>query len=170
MARSAALYRGRLRAAIHRFKFEGRRELGPVLGALLADFVRATPALIVAEVILPVPLHASRLRQRGFNHATLLAERVAEALRLPMVDGALVRIAPTLPQTSLGRMERFANVRGAFSVDPRRGPLLRGCGLLLVDDVLTSGATAAACAQVLLSAGAAEVRVATLARALGDGT
>jgi len=169
VARSAALYRGRLRAAIHRFKFEGRQELGPVLGALLAEFVLTTPSLTSAEVVLPVPLHSSRLRQRGFNHATLLAEKVAEALRRPMVDGALVRIAPTLPQASLGRMERFANVRGAFSVDPHRGPLLRSCALLLVDDVLTSGATAAGCAQVLLSAGAAEVRVATLARALGDG-
>ncbi|MGH2452283.1 MAG: ComF family protein [bacterium] len=114
-------------------------------------------------------MHSSRLRQRGFNHAALLAERVAAGLRLPMVEGALLRTAPTLPQTSLGRMERFANVRGAFAVDPGRGPLLRGCALLLVDDVLTSGATAAACARALLSAGAAEVRVATLARALLDG-
>lgn len=169
VARSAALYRGRVRTAIHRFKFEGRQELGPILGSLLAEFVLTTPSLTSAEVILPVPLHSSRLRERGFNHAALLAERVAGALRLPMVEGALLRIAPTLPQTSLGRMERFANVRGAFAVDPRRGPLLRSCALLLVDDVLTSGATAAACARALLSAGAAEVRVATLARALGDG-
>lgn len=169
VARSAALYRGRLRAAIHRFKFEGRQELGSILGALLAEFVLTTPSLAIAEVVLPVPLHSSRQRERGFNHAAMLAARVAETLRLPMVEGALLRIAPTLPQTSLGRMERFANVRGAFSVDPRRGPLLRGCTLLLVDDVLTSGATAAACARVLLSAGAVEVRVATLARALGEG-
>jgi ComF family protein len=168
VARSAALYRGRLRGAIHRFKFEARQEIGPILGQLLADFVRATPPLTAAEIILPVPLHARRLRERGFNQASLLAGKVAEALRLPMVEGALQRTAPTLPQASLGRAERYTNVRGAFSLDPRRGPLLRSCSVLLVDDVMTSGATATSCAQALLAGGAAEVRVATLARAILD--
>lgn len=168
-ARSAALYTGRLRAAIHRLKFEGRAELGPALGNLLGGFVCATPSLQAAEVIVPVPLHRLRLRERGYNHAALIARGVAEVLRLPLAAGALLRVAPTLPQTDLGRRERYANVRGAFQVDRAGERVIRGRAILIIDDVLTSGATAAGCVQALLAAGAVEVRVATLARALPDG-
>ncbi len=159
------LFEGRLRSAIHRFKFEGRMELGQILGDLLAGFVRGAPTLVDSDLVVPVPMHHRRQRARGYNHATLLAEPVARALRVPLAERALIRLTATAPQTALRRAERQANVRGAFALPPEGADLVRGRSILLVDDVLTSGATAAECARVLLHAGAAAVRVATLARA-----
>lgn len=158
-----ALFEGQLRTAIHRLKFEGRRELGPVLGGLLAGFVRGAPALAAADLLIPVPMHRIRLSERGYNHAALLAQPVAEALRAPFTEGALMRVTATAPQSGLRRDERHANVCGAFGLPPAGADIVRGRSILLIDDVLTSGATVAECARVLLASGAAAVRVATLA-------
>lgn len=165
-ARAPALYAGSLRTALHRLKFNGRRALGPLLGEFLAEFVRATAALGHPDLVVPVPLHPSRERARGFNHAALLAAPVAETLGLPMDAALLERVTPTAPQRTLTGPERRANVRGAFRVRASAAAIVRGQALLLVDDVLTSGATAAECTRTLLAAGAAEVRVATVARAV----
>lgn len=164
-ARSLAVFEGSLRRAIHHLKFEGRREAGPVLGGLLADFVRRTPALRRPDLVVAVPLHPTRLRERGFNHATLLAAPVAEAVGAPLAESVLERIVATRPQTELTRAERRANVRGAFRVPPQTAAGKCGQTVLLVDDVLTSGATVGECARVLRSAGLGAVYVATLARA-----
>jgi len=166
-ATSAALYSGRMRAAIARFKFEGRAALGLPLGDLLARHARGQATLARADVAVPVPLHQARLRERGYDHAVLLARAVAGALEIPLAVGVLLRISATAPQAGLGARARHANVRGAFRVDPAGTHLIEQ-RILLVDDILTSGATAAACAETLLAAGAAEVRVATLARAILD--
>ena len=165
-ARSPALYAGTLRAALHRLKFDGRRELGPILGAILADFVRRETAIGHPDLVVPVPLHPTRRRERGFNHAELLAAPVAEALGCPLIPAVLERVASTPPQSTLTCARRRANVRGAFGVRAAAATGIRGRTVLLVDDILTSGATAAECARTLLAAGATEVRVATLARAV----
>jgi ComF family protein len=168
--RASAPYRheGALATAVSRFKFGGRPELARPLGALLA------PALDEAlgrgaELVVPVPLHPRRLREREFNQALLLAARAAAALargaaRPPRPDArALVRRRPTRPQIGLTPAERAANVRGAFAAD---GARVAGRAVLLVDDVLTTGATADACARALLEAGARAVEVLTLTRAV----
>lgn len=163
-ARAAGLYEGTLRDIIHAFKYQGRRSLG----AGLASVMRAagTSVLGDADCVVPVPLHRSRMRRRGFNQSADLAAR----LGLPVVD-ALKRVAPTPSQTGLAAAQRRRNVRGAFvpAGAPRawwkRPPGVDNRIVVLVDDVATTGATLDACARVLLACGAREVRALTAARA-----
>jgi ComF family protein len=146
---------GALARAIRRLKWGGRPDLGAVLGPLLG-------AHHDSDCVVPVPLHPRRLRRREFNQAALLA--LGGRARLPPIDlKALVRIRDTPPQSALGIGDRRANVRGAFRADPRR---IRGKRALVVDDVMTTGATADACAEALFDAGAVDVAVLTLARAM----
>ncbi len=158
-----------MRAAIAGYKFEGRADLGLPLGDYLATHVRGEQALALSELVMPVPLHRERLRERGFDHAVPLARAVATALGIPLAAGILVRARATSPQAGLMAKARRANVRDAFHADPARAHLLKDRRIVLVDDILTSGATASACAEALAAAGAAEVRVATLARAILGG-
>jgi ComF family protein len=170
-ARAAFRYGGELAVAIRRLKYggggeAGRPELARPLGRLLAPALAR--AASVADLIVPVPLHARRLRARGFSQAQALvrAARVLEPLP-PVVTGALVRTRPTAEQAGLTRPARLANVAGAFAVPARATDRVRGRSVLLVDDVITTGATAAACARALLAAGAGAVDVIALARAEG---
>lgn len=162
-ARPAGIYEGSLRDALHALKFDGCRALAAPLGDLITRAVRAEASL-GADVVVPVPLHPSRLRERGFNQAELLAHRVARTLHLPC-HTHLVRRRLTAPQSTLARTGREANVLGAFSC---AGGLI-GATVLLVDDVMSTGNTASACAGALLEAGAARVVVATVAAALLGG-
>jgi ComF family protein len=157
-----------MRTAIHRLKFEGRRELATPLGNLLASFVCRTPALGRPERVVPVPLHPARQRARGYNHALLLAQPVARALGVPLLPHGLARVVDTVPQTALHRADRWANVTDAFRAGSEPAALC-GRSILLVDDVLTSGATAAACARTLRAADAGAVYVVTVARAQPPG-
>jgi ComF family protein len=156
-ARAMFGFGGALARAVRIFKLAPRPELAGPLGALL-PFARA-------ELIVPVPLHGKRLRARQFNQSAALAFAGRDARRLAgTIDtAALVRVRDTPSQATLPAAERRRNVLGAFRADPRR---VRGRRVLLVDDVLTTGATAEACARALGEAGAAEVAVLTLARAL----
>jgi ComF family protein len=132
---------------------------------LLADVGAAAAPVPIkdwAEGLVPVPLHPARHAERGFNQAELLAAPCATRWRLPTLARALVRVRPTLPQADLDAEARRANVRDAFEVG--RPGEVRGRRVLLVDDVLTTGATAGAAARALRAAGAAEVGVLTLAR------
>jgi ComF family protein len=113
---------------------------------------------------MPVPLHASRLRDREYNQSLLLADELNRDLRLPLVYDNLVRLRAAPPQTELSRSERLANLRRCFSV--RRPAEVDGKRVLLIDDVMTTGTTANECAKALRKAGAAEVFVLTLARTL----
>lgn len=169
-ARAAGLYQGALRSAIHHFKYQSRDNMGKPLGQLLWQALGAywDPALI--DHVVPVPLHGRRLRRRGFNQAHALIREwphlaAQGGLRTgpDWVDTTLLkRHRPTHPQTGLKKEERRANLRNAISVtNPQRAQNKR---ILLVDDVFTTGTTANACTQALLKAGAAEVRVLTLAR------
>jgi ComF family protein len=152
---------GALAKAIHRFKYEDKPELARPLGEMLAsaakDFISAVPS-----VVTPVPLHESRYRERKYDHAMLLAVTLAKHAGLTLVDSALTRVRDTPRQVGLTDEQRVSNVRDAFSA----GASAKGQSLLLIDDVLTTGATAHAAAITLLAAGATKVRVLTLARAV----
>ena len=159
-AAAAFRYGGPLASAIQRLKYAGRTELARPLAALLAD--RAIAYAGQVERVVPVPLHASRLRARGFNQSALLARPVARALGVPFDPHWLVRMRATRDQAGLGRDERGFNLRGAFMARGRRAQ-----HVLLIDDVRTTGATLAEAAEALLRAGCVEVHTLALARAEG---
>lgn len=158
---AAGLYDRTLRQAIQRFKFEGVLPLERPLAGLLSEAIVAQMPAWQPTLLIPVPLHRTRLRQRGFNQTLLLARAVGRQLGCPVAPRALVRSRATLPQPGLSAAARRDNLRGAFTV-PRP---LREARVLLIDDVMTTGATARECARALLDGGAAEVVVAVLARA-----
>ena len=155
-ARAVGDYDGTLRAILQSFKYEGRRSLAAPLAALMRQ--RGADVLAGAACVVPVPLHGSRRRHRGFNQAADLARR----LQLPVVH-ALKRIRATPTQTGLPAAQRHRNVRGAFAL-ARGMDELAGSIVVLVDDVSTTGATLEACARVLKEAGVIEVRAITAAR------
>jgi ComF family protein len=160
LTRSLAIgaYDGTLRAILHAFKYDGCRSLSAGLGARLR--VSAADLLADADLVVPVPLHRSRRRQRGFNQARELAAR----LGVPLVD-ALRRTRATPSQTDLPADARHDNMRNAFAL--RRWyarPQIEGLRIVLVDDVSTTGATLEACAEVVRAAGAADVSAVTAAR------
>ncbi len=165
-AGAAGTFEGPMRAAIHLLKYAGRGELAGSLGRRLAAALPAAlPALASAPptLVVPVPLHPARHAARGFNQAARIARPVARALGVPLDAAGLVRLRDTPPQTARDAAARRANVRGAFAV--RRPAEVRGRVVLLLDDVVTTGATAAGCAAALLDAGARTVLVAALAHA-----
>lgn len=150
---------GALAEAIKRTKYGARSDLGAVLGALLAGELARRPTKY--DLVVPVPLHPRRLAERGFNQSALIARPVAWALGAKLHTRALTRVRDTPAQAKLGRLERLGNMAGAFAA---RGDL-RGKRVLVVDDVVTTGATLAACVGALVERGAAEVSAAAVARA-----
>jgi ComF family protein len=163
-ARAFGVYEGHLMEAIHRFKYGKKTSLSQPLGALVEEaFFRFWDANAV-DLLLPVPLHIKRLRERGFNQAYLMIRRWAKREGV-LCDGLMLsRSRWTESQTKLSGTERRKNVKGAFSV--RHPEAIRGQTILLVDDVFTTGATVNECARVLMRAGAESVDVLTLARAV----
>ncbi len=149
------LHGGALAEAIHRLKYEKREDLGPALSILFEGC--AAPR---ADCLAPIPLHPLRLRERGYDQARLLAEGAARRFRLPVLS-LLTRVRATGQQVGRDRAARERNLRGAFTASKSA----RGLRVCIVDDVLTTGATANAAAEALLNAGAARVEVRTLARA-----
>ena len=161
-ARSAVFATKSVMEVIHRFKYQRALWFDAFLGELL---IRQAEPILRCEnwdMIIPVPLHAVKLREREFNQAEVLARRLGPAVRVPIVTNLLKRVQPTRTQTQLTRQERAANVRGAFAMV--RGKKLNGEKIILLDDVLTTGATTSACAKVLRRAGAGDVCVWTVAR------
>jgi ComF family protein len=154
-------------ALISAFKFHGALDLAAALAQRLVVAVDAAGGAR-PELVLPVPLGPARLEERGYNQAWELARRVARTLGCRSDARLLLRIKDTAQQLALPRAQRAANVRGAFLVEPRRTGELRGRDVALVDDVLTTGATAAEIASVLKQAGAARVRVWVVARTPKD--
>ena len=159
---SPCLYEGVAKTLLVALKYRGRLSLAPFLGNLLARSVRERLGPDPADGIVPVPLHPTRLRARGFNQATALARLLSEELDLPCFKELLIRRKPTPPQVQLPREERLVNVAGAFALEPN--PFIRLSHLILVDDIFTTGATANACSELLKEAGAARVTVVTVAR------
>jgi ComF family protein len=156
-------YGGPLSEALIKLKHAGRADLGEPIGRAIASVAAGAIAAARVDVAVPVPLHPARLRARGYNQAALIAIGVGAEARLRVDVRALDRVRDTPPQRSLGPAARRSNVRGAFVADPGR---VGGRRVLLVDDVMTTGATAAACSQALEDAGATAVVVLTAARTL----
>jgi ComF family protein len=155
---SFGAYEGSLRELIHLYKFGGVQPLSRPLGALLA---RALPRETNFDAIVPMPLHWRRRWERGFNQSDFLAQEIARRWNTP-VRRLVHRKRATVPQAGLTSAQRRLNVRAAFSVKP--GLKLTGQRILLIDDVLTTGATASACARALKRAGASQVTFLALAR------
>jgi competence protein ComFC len=158
-AYSFGFYEDELRQLIHLFKYGRIRTLSAPLGRLLA---RALPREQTFDVIVPMPLHWRKRWQRGFNQAELLAREIGRRTQTP-VRNALRRVRNTASQAGLTSAKRRDNVSGAFQVKKRM--ILDGRRVLLIDDVMTTGATAASCARALKRAGAPQVTLLTLARA-----
>ena len=161
-ARSFGYYTAELSSLIQGMKFSGRRNLAGLLAPLLADTFYDTWGREEFDILAPVPLHPARRRDRGYNQSELLACSLARQISLPFKKDALIRTRPTLPQVGLTDTQRLDNVRGAFKcADPRKVSNKR---VLLIDDVMTTGATAASAAQALIEGGALRVSVLTVAR------
>jgi ComF family protein len=161
-ARAAVRYDDVARDLVHRLKYGDRLDLATTMGRWMARAGRELTA--EADALLPVPLHWRRLWGRRFNQAAALAKVVAASGGPPVLTGALKRMRATPQQVGLTRSERAVNVQGAFAVTPDGKATVHGKRLILVDDVLTSGATVDACARALLRAGAGNVDVLVFAR------
>jgi ComF family protein len=161
-ARAAVRYDDIASALVHSLKYGDRLDLAPTMGRWMAQAGRELTA--GADALVPVPLHWRRLWARRFNQAATLARAVAQASSVPVLDDALKRQRATPQQVGLKRADRATNVQGAFAVPEERRGAVAGRRLILVDDVLTSGATIDACARALLHAGASQVDVLVFAR------
>lgn len=161
-ARSAARYRGPLKRALQAMKYEGQLHLSGDLAQLIMACAGAHYASRRFDAVVGVPLFAARERSRGYNQAVLLARRVADVLGVPVSRRCLARVRATPSQTSLSARARAMNVKDAFDV--RDVGWVEGRRFLLVDDVMTTGATVNECARMLKRAGAAGVWVVTVAR------
>jgi ComF family protein len=163
-ARAALAYEGASRDLIHAFKYRNKTHLRRPLALLTIEMLSGFMRSRQPDLIMPVPLHRKKLASRGFNQALLLGEILSQRLEIPLDRHNLRRIRWTEPQVNLAAGDRRANVKGAFAIrDP--APLI-GCRVLLLDDVLTTGSTVDECGRVLKAAGASEVTVITVARAL----
>jgi ComF family protein len=161
-ARAAVRYDDVARTLVHALKYGDRLDLAPTMGRWMA---RAGRELLAdADALIPVPLHWRRLWARRFNQSSLLAKAIAETSSVVVADLVLKRIKATAQQVGLSQAERARNVQGAFRVPPEHKADVEGRRLVLIDDVLTSGATSDACARALLRAGARSVDLLVFAR------
>ncbi len=163
MARALGKYAGALLEVIHLFKYHGNVSAGETLGRMMARTNYDSLAIGEYSLILPVPLHPARLRERGFNQSLILAKQISDRFCIPVDFLALRRTIHTEAQVNLSKPHRVSNVRGAFEVTDRS--LTEDRRILLIDDVYTTGSTAKECAETLMKNGASEVAVLTLARA-----
>ncbi len=161
-ARAAVRYDDTARALVLSFKYSDRLDLAPMMGRWMA---RAGRELLAdADALLPVPLHWRRLWARRFNQSAALAGEISDHCGVPVMHDVLKRVRATPQQVGLSKTERADNVQGAFRVPAEHKARVAGRRLVLIDDVLTSGATADTCARALLRAGAAHVDVLVFAR------
>jgi ComF family protein len=164
-ARAAVRYDDVAKTLVHAYKYSDRLDLAPLMGRWMA---RAGRELFAeADGLIPVPLHWKRLWARRFNQSATLAAEIGKIAALPVVNGALLRARPTPQQVGLSRSQRADNVQGAFRIAGEGKAAIRNRRLILIDDVLTSGATVDACTRALLRAGAAHVDVLVFARVVG---
>jgi ComF family protein len=161
-ARAAVRFDEISRVLVHALKYGDRLDLAPMMGRWIGQAGREL--LAEADALVPVPLHWRRLWARRFNQSAMLAAAVSRQTGVPVAADALKRVKPTAQQVGLSRTERAANVQGAFRVPGDGKAAVTGRRLVLIDDVLTSGATVDGCARALLRAGAANVDVLVFAR------
>ncbi len=151
----------RIRKLIHLLKYEGRQDVGRMLGGLYGSVLSGSGFMDGIDMIIPVPLDAARERRRGYNQSLCIAEGLASLRGLPVRSDILCRTGKSGSQTRRGRYERWENVEGLFTV--RKSDLIRGRHLLVVDDVITTGSTIEACVNALHDAGDVKVSVVSLA-------
>jgi len=152
---------GRTQKLIHNLKYKSRTQIGINLGRLYGKTLRVAPVFKEADLILPVPLHPRKEKKRGYNQCDLFAKGLSESMEIPWKKGLLVKTEDTATQTKKTRAERFENVATAFKIAaPEK---LRGKHILIVDDVITTGATLEACAQKVLEIPGVKVSLATIA-------
>jgi ComF family protein len=163
IARALGTYDTILLDTIHLFKYSGRIIIGERIGEVMAEHRYDSLSILDFSLIIPVPLHPKKLRERGFNQSLVLGRQIAKKFSIPLDFGTLKRSIDTKPQVNLGKSERIKNVRGAFMVQEKER--IKGKKVLLVDDVYTTGSTVNECARVLREAKASDVAVLTLARA-----
>jgi ComF family protein len=172
IARAPLVYDKIMTKVIHRFKYGGKIQLAGPLSQLLLTALMYLGDIDGVDIILPVPLHPDRLRQRGFNQAYLLirnwprlaARNGSDIPQIRIERDLLIRTRPTAPQSALGRNQRADNIKDAFDLTCKDA--VAGKSILLIDDVLTTGATVNECGRLLLDRGARQVDVLTLARAI----
>lgn len=162
-ARSCFSFEGRLKDAVHAYKYSGRLDLADFFAARLAEDL---PRMRNLDAIVSVPPDPARLWKRGFDPSALMSKRLSRLVRIRYLPRTLARTRRVEPQVGLARSEREKNVFGAFAVASGACAKIKEARLLVVDDVLTTGATANDCARALMQAGAAEVSALTLARTL----
>jgi ComF family protein len=162
VARSVGIYKDNILELVHRFKYAGKLPAGRLLGSMMAARAEDFFKIREYDVIIPVPLHRQRLKQRGFNQSLFLAREIAGTFDMPVDFESLKRVRDTGPQVSLGGNARRDNVRGAFEA----ADSVKGKRVLLIDDVLTTGSTVRECARALVAKGALEAAVYTAARAV----
>jgi competence protein ComFC len=159
---SPCIYTGSIKQLIHEFKYSGKDYLGKTLGKLLNTFIRDYQLPIeYLDFIIPVPLHNSRKREREFNQAEILSRQVAQEFNKKVLTDNLIRIKPTKTQTELTFRERCRNIENSFRVT--RPEQIKDTNLMLIDDVLTTGATSNEAAKCLKNAGAKKIILLTLA-------
>lgn len=154
---------GRVQALMHQLKYGGNQEIGLRLGMMLGEKLQTATVFSTVDVVIPVPLHPRRQRQRGYNQSACIAAGIAQGMGTAYSEQYLRRVAYTTTQTKKSRMSRFDNVSTAFQV--RKASALEGKHILLVDDVLTTGATLEAVALPLLEVPGLKLSMATLAMA-----
>ncbi len=163
-AKAFGIYEGVLRIAIKKLKFKNKKKLALPLASLLVEYIKRNFVDCSIDFIVSVPLSKKRLKSRGFNQVDLLAFIIERELKLQFIPNLLVRVKETKPQFELKREERFKNLEDAFRVsDPTK---VKDKRVLLLDDIFTTGSTVAECFKALKQAGASEVYVLTLARAI----
>ncbi len=155
---------GMVQHLLHRFKYKGRKEIGNYLGRLLAEELKKSNWLDTIDYIIPVPLHRTKMYKRGFNQAQSFAEGIAAVSGIPVLTQAITRNRPTETQTRKTRAARIENVRNIFSL--KQPDKVGNKHILLVDDILTTGATLESCALALQQATRVRISIATLALAI----
>lgn len=160
-----ALYKLRKKSCLEQvlfgMKYKNQPKIGEILGQRYGNILYQTPIVQTIEGIVPIPLHQKRFKERGYNQSDFFAKGLARSLHIPLYLNSIERIRYTPSQTTKNKKERMMNLQGAFRVT--EPDLLVGKHLLLVDDILTTGATLIACTNTLLAAGVAQVSVATIA-------
>lgn len=146
---------------LHELKYKNNKQIGIHFGRRIGEALKQSPRFQTIDAILPIPLHAARERQRGYNQATQIATGIAATMQLPVLVNTITRASNTSSQTKRNRLQRWQNMEDKFHL--RQPEALTGKHLLLVDDVITTGATLEACGRALLSAGRVTLSIATLA-------
>jgi ComF family protein len=150
-----------LQQILHQLKYKGKKEVGTYFGRIMGESICESSRFVDVDAIIPLPLFASREKKRGYNQAAVLAEGISSVVKLPVIKNCIERISATQTQTQKNRIERWQNMSGRFRVKNKED--IDGKHILLVDDVITTGATLDACVNEILSEGNVRISIATLA-------